>query len=50
MLRFMRKHASRWVLGVLLVIIIVTFVFGFGFSRNERDEECRSRGQLQDLA
>lgn len=35
MLRFMRKHASRWVLGVLLGIIIVTFVFGFGFSRND---------------
>jgi peptidyl-prolyl cis-trans isomerase D len=33
MLRFMRKHASRWVLGGLLAIIIITFVFGFGFSR-----------------
>ena len=36
MLRFMRKHGSKWVLGFLVVIIIVTFVFGFGFSRKGR--------------
>lgn len=39
MLRFMRKHASRWVLGILLAIIIITFVFGFGFSRSGSDEK-----------
>jgi peptidyl-prolyl cis-trans isomerase D len=33
MLRFMRKVASRWVLGGFLALIIIAFVFGFGFNR-----------------
>lgn len=33
MLRFMRKHASRWLLGIICAIIIVVFVFTFGFSK-----------------
>jgi peptidyl-prolyl cis-trans isomerase D len=33
MLRFMRKVASKWVLGGFLALIIVAFVFGFGFNR-----------------
>jgi hypothetical protein len=33
MLRFMRKFASRWVLGFILAVIIIAFVFGFGFGR-----------------
>ncbi len=33
MLRFMRKHASRWLLGVICAVIIVVFVFTFGFKQ-----------------
>jgi len=33
MLRFMRKHASRWLLGAILGVIIVVFVFTFGFNK-----------------
>jgi parvulin-like peptidyl-prolyl isomerase len=29
----MRKHASRWLLGVICAIIIVVFVFTFGFNK-----------------
>ncbi len=32
MLRTMRKHGSKWVLGFLVVIISVVFVFTFGFN------------------
>ena len=31
MLRSMRKHGSKWVLGFLVVIISVVFIFTFGF-------------------
>jgi hypothetical protein len=47
MLRFMRRHASRWVLGGLLAIIIVTFVFGFGFSRNSGDKSVAQVGHYK---
>lgn len=47
MLRFMRRHASRWVLGVLLVIIIVAFVFGFGFNRNNMDRSVAQVGSYK---
>ena len=33
MLRFMRKHASRWLLGVICAVIAIVFVFTFGFSK-----------------
>jgi len=33
MLRFMRKHASRWLLGIICAIIAIVFVFTFGFSK-----------------
>jgi len=33
MLRFMRKHASRWVLGIICAVIAVVFVFTFGFKQ-----------------
>ena len=32
MLRTMRKHGSKWVLGFLVVVISVVFVFTFGFN------------------
>lgn len=32
MLRTMRKHGSRWVLGFLVVVISVVFIFTFGFN------------------
>ena len=44
MLRFMRRHASRWVLGGLLAIIILTFVFSFGFSRSSLDKSLAKVG------
>ncbi len=47
MLRFMRKHASRWVLGGLLAIIIVTFIFGFGFSRSGADKSVAQIGRYR---
>ncbi len=47
MLRFMRKHASRWVLGGLLAIIIVTFIFGFGFSRSSADRSVARIGRYK---
>ncbi len=37
MLRFMRKHASRWLLGIICAVIAVVFVFTFGFSKGGAD-------------
>ena len=39
MLRSMRKHGSKWVLGFLVVIISVVFVFTFGFSNKLRGDK-----------
>lgn len=39
MLRSMRKHGSRWVLGFLVVIISVVFVFTFGFSNKQAGDK-----------
>ncbi len=39
MLRSMRKHGSKWVLGFLVVIISVVFVFTFGFSNKGRGDK-----------
>ncbi len=39
MLRSMRKHGSKWVLGFLVVVISVVFVFTFGFSNKLRGDK-----------
>ena len=44
MLRSMRKHGSKWVLGFLVVIISVVFVFTFGF--NNRGQADRTVAQV----
>ena len=44
MLRSMRKHGSKWVLGFLVVIISVVFVFTFGF--NNRGEADRTLAEV----
>ena len=38
MLRTMRKHGSKWVLGFLVVVISVVFVFTFGFNNKGQAE------------
>ena len=44
MLRFMRKHASRWVLGVICAVIAVVFVFTFGFKQGGYDKTVAQVG------
>ncbi len=44
MLRFMRKHASRWLLGIICAIIIVVFVFTFGFNKGGPDKTIAQVG------
>jgi peptidyl-prolyl cis-trans isomerase D len=44
MLRVMRKHASRWMLGVFCFIIIVSFVFTFGFNGMNDDKTVAEVG------
>jgi hypothetical protein len=47
MLRFMRKFASRWVLGFILAVIIIAFVFGFGFNRGGNKYTIGSVGSYE---
>ncbi len=44
MLRFMRKHASRWVLGIICAVIAVVFVFTFGFKQGGYDKTIAQVG------
>ncbi len=44
MLRFMRKHASRWLLGVICAVIAVVFVFTFGFKQGGPDKAVAQVG------
>lgn len=44
MLRMMRKHASRWVLGLLCGIITIAFVFTFGFNQGGTEQTVAEVG------
>ncbi len=44
MLRAMRKHASRWVLGLLCGIITIAFVFTFGFKQGGTEQTVAEVG------
>lgn len=48
MLRSMRKHGSKWVLGFLVVIISVVFIFTFGFNnKGQMDRTVAEVGSHQ---
>jgi hypothetical protein len=40
----MRKHASRWLLGVICAVIIVVFVFTFGFKQGGAEKTVAQVG------
>ncbi len=44
MLRVMRKHASRWVLGLLCGVITIAFVFTFGFNKGGTEQTVAEVG------
>ncbi len=44
MLRIMRKHASRWVLGLLCGVITIAFVFTFGFKQGGPEQTVAEVG------
>ncbi len=49
MLRFMRKHASRWVLGIICAVIAVVFVFTFGFKQGGSEKTVAQVGPYKHI-